>query len=215
VAGLVFVVLILAGFFTPDTPAADSSAEEMAAQLGADRMGHQLSLFLGFLADMAFLVFLAGLWSRLRRAEGAAGMLAALFAIAGTVFVALILVSEGLYLTLVKAAETASDPATVLPTLALMDSWLGAATVPAGVAMFAGVAGAIVLTRTLPVWLGWLAILTAALLFISLFGVFQADEESILAVIGGFGGFLLFLIWTLAASVMLLVRAGRERQPVA
>jgi hypothetical protein len=207
IAGLVFIVLIVASFFTPETPASDTPAEEMAATIVADQAGHELSIFLAFLGDIAFLVFLAGVWSRLRRWEGVGGMLAGLFALAGVVFYATILVSEGLYLALVKGAS-GSDPA-VLPTIAVLDDWVGATTVPAGVATFLGAAGAILTTRALPAWLGWLAAVTALALLLSIGGVFQDDVEGFLD-IAGFAGFLLFLVWVLATSIVLLLRAGGE-----
>jgi hypothetical protein len=43
------------------------------------------------------------------------------------------------------------------------------------------------------------------LLVLSLGAVFETDDESVLAGVGGFGGFLLFIIWALAASVLLLL----------
>lgn len=211
VAGLVFIALILASFFTPDTPGVDSSPEELAAGLTEERIGHQLSLLVGFLADIAFLVFVAGLWSRLRRREGVGGMLAGLFVISAAVFSALILVSEGLYLALVQAAATA-DPAT-LPALSVLDYWVGIVVVPPAVTMMLGVAAAILSTRALPAWLGWLAAVDGVVLSLSLGAVFESNEETVLVGIGGFGGFLLFLVWTLATSIVLLMKAGRDPSP--
>jgi hypothetical protein len=212
-AGILFVVLVVASFFTPETPDSGGSAEELAAAISDDRAGHQMSLLLGFLADIAFLVFLAGVFSRLRRYEGTGGMFSGLFAIAGAAFSATILVSEGLYLAYVQAAENA-DPS-VLPTIARLDDWVGIGTVPVAVAMMIGAAGAILSTHALPVWLGWLAGLNAVLVLLSLGAVFESDDESVLVSIGGFGGFLLLLIWVLATSVVLLMRPRRHADAVA
>ncbi len=212
-AGLLFLLLVIASFFTPETPDFDRSAEELAAALTDNRSGHQMSLLLGFLADIAFFVFLAGLWSRLRRHEGVGGMFAGLFVVAGAAFAATILVSEGLYLTLVQAGATAD--ATTLPTLAALDYWLGICVVPAGVAMMIGATGAILSTHALPAWVGWLAGLNAVLLVLSLAAVYESDEETVLVSIGGFGGFLLFLVWTLASSVVLLMRSSHREHAVA
>jgi hypothetical protein len=212
IAGLIFIALILASFFTPDTPSADSSTEAIAAQLSEDRSAHQVSLLLGFLADIAFLVFLAGSWSRLRRYEGMGGMFSGLFAVAGAVFASTILVSEGLYLALVQGADSAGEEPAVVRTLVVLDNWVGAATVPAGAAMFLGATMAILATRALPAWLGWLAAVTGLLLVVSLGAVFDDTEEGVLG-FAGFGGFLLFLVWVLAASIVLLMRAGRDATP--
>lgn len=205
IAGIIFIALLVASFFTPETPTSDTPAEEMAEAIAADAAGHELSLFLAFLGDIFFLVFFAGLWSRLRRWEGVGGLFAGLFAVAGTVFYATILVSEGLYLALVKAASNA-DPS-ALPTLAQLDDWVGATTVPAGVAMFIGATGAILTTRALPAWLGWLAAVTGLLLLVSTAGVFEDDIDDSIIGVAGFGGFLLFMVWVLAASIVLLVKA--------
>ena len=66
---------------------------------------------------------------------------------------------------------------------------------PLGVLM-AAVAAIALKTRVLPLWLGWLAAVTAPLLLVN--GMFLDAE---------FGpAFLLFLLWTLLASVVLTVR---------
>jgi len=213
IAGLLFVLLLIASFFTPETPGRDASAEELAATLADDRSGHQWGLLLDLLSDIAFLVFLAGVWSRLRRAEGLGGMFAGLFAIAGAAFSAALLFSAGVYLTLVQAAETGDQAA--LPALSQLDYWAGVAGVPSGVAMMIGAAGAILSTRAFPAWLGWFAGLIAVLLVFSLGAVFESDEETILVGIGGFGGFLGFLLWALATSVVLLMRPRHHAQVAA
>lgn len=208
IAGLLFTALILGSFFTPETPSATDSAEEIARAMTADRAGHQVSLFLGFLADVAFFVFLAGVWSRLRRHEGSGGMAAALFGLAGAAFAATILVSGGLYLAMLTAADELSDPA-ALPAMAVLNDWVGSGTVPAGVAMFLGAAFAGLSTRALPVWLGWLAAAVAFLLIVSMAGVFRSGTDEGVIELAGFGGFLLFLVWTPATSIVLLMRARR------
>lgn len=210
VAGLVFTALVVASFFTPDTPSADSPAASIAAQLAGDSTAHQVSLLLGFLADIAFLVFLAGLWSRLRRWEGPAGMFAALVLVAGAALVTLMLVSSGLYLALVQYASGGQPDPAVLPALTVLNDFVGFAIVPAGVAMFLGAAMAILTTWALPRWLGWLAAATAVLLLIALAGVFQTTPEESVVGIAGFAGFLLFVVWVLATSVVLLLRPGPQ-----
>ncbi|WP_066286666.1 DUF4386 family protein [Arthrobacter sp. B6] len=210
VAGLVFTALVVASFFTPDTPSTDSPAEDIAAQLAGDRTAHQVSLLLGLFADIAFLVFLAGLWSRLRRWEGPAGMFSALVLTAGAAVAALMLVSGGLYMALLQYASGGQPDPVALRALTVLNDWVGGAIVPASIAMFLGAAVAILTTRALPRWLGWLAAATAVLLLISLVGVFQTDTEGSVVDIAGFAGFLLFVIWVLATSVVLLLRPGRQ-----
>jgi hypothetical protein len=195
-------VLIVADFFTPSTPASGSSVERIARALSDDRAGHQMALLLGLLTAIAFLVFLAGLWSRFRRYEGSGGMMAGLFAIAGTAFAATILVSEGIYLALVQAAVT--DDRSVLPALSALDNWVGIGTIAAAVAMLIGATGAILSTHACPAWLGYLSGLSGVLFVLSLGAVYSTDNQSLLAGLGWFGGFLLFLVWALVANVLLL-----------
>lgn len=210
VAGLVFTALVLASIFTPYPPSSDSPAEDIAAQLAGDRTAHQLSLLLGLIADVAFLVFLAGLWSRLRRWEGPAGMFAALVLTSGAALAALMLVSGGLYMALLQYASGDQPDPAVLSALTVLNEWVGGALLPAGVAMFLGAAVAILTTRALPQWLGWLAAATALLLLITFAGVFQTAAEGNAVGVVGFVGFLLFLVWVLATSVVLLIRPGRQ-----
>ena len=209
VAGLVFTALVVASFFMPEVPSSDTPAEDIAARLAADSSGHRLSLLLGFLSDVAFLVFLAGLWSRLRRVEGPAGMSAALVLAAGAAFVALMLISGGLHLALVQYASGGQRDPAVLPALTVLNQWVGAAILAPSVAMFLGATVAILTTRALPLWLGWLAAATAVLQLIALAGVFQTTIEGVVG-IAAFFGFLLFLVWVLATSVVLLLRPGRQ-----
>jgi hypothetical protein len=210
VAGLVFFALLVASFFTPDTPSPDDGGAAIAASIAEDRTGHQWSLLLGFLGDITFLVFLAGLWSRLHRAEGRGGMFSGLVAIAGAVFVATIMVSEGLYLALVTGtAKIGDEDPAVFTTLAVLNDWVGAAVLPAGVALFLGIAAAVVSTHSLPHWLGWWAAGVAVLLIVSLAGVFEEDVDEGIVGILGFAGFILMVLWVVAASIVMLLRAGR------
>ena len=57
-----------------------------------------------------------------------------------------------------------------------------------------------------------LAPVQAAVLSLSLDAVVESNEETVLVGVGGFGGFLL-LVWTLAASIVLFTRAGRDEVP--
>ena len=92
----------------------------------------------------------------------------------------------------------------------MLNDWVGMGTVPAAIALFAGAAGAILTTRALPAWLGWLGAVAGLLLLVSLAGVLDRNPEDGIIDIFGFGGFLLFLVWTLAASPALLSTTRRS-----
>ena len=78
-----------------------------------------------------------------------------------------------------------------------------------------GFSGAVLSTRALPVWLGWVGGAAGLLLLISLVGVFEEDQDAPIVGITGFGGFLLLMVWALATSVTLLLRAGQGPRPPA
>ncbi|HYH77156.1 MAG TPA: hypothetical protein VD841_06605, partial [Arthrobacter sp.] len=123
--------------------------------------------------------------------------------------VTLMLISGGLHLVLVQYGSGGQLNPAVLPALADLNQWVGAAILPPSVAMLLGATLAILTTRALPRWLGWLAAATAVLQLISLAGVFQTTIEGVVA-IAALAGFLLFLVWVLATSVALLLRPGRQ-----
>jgi hypothetical protein len=153
---------------------------------------------------LLFIPFLGYLWSVLRDAEGPGGWLSATALGAGLVGVAMKLGSIapgwaardfGETSEVHKALERVNEAAFIAQML------------PDGV-MLAAVALVVLKTRALPRWLGWLAAVAAPLLLVN--GMFLDAD---------FGpAFLLFLLWTLLASVILTVRPSGVRfqaEPVA
>ena len=151
-AGVVFVVLLLLGLLTPQTPAADTVAGVIGGRIEDDHLGHEVSAFFILAGVGFFLIFLAGVWSRLRRSEGGGGMFAGLFVVGGAIFAAILLVSEAFHLALLKAATADDDGA--LPALVWLADWAGLSALPAAVAMFLGAAAAIGTSQAFPTWLG-------------------------------------------------------------
>jgi len=139
--------------------------------------------------------FLGYLWSVLRDAEGPGGWLSATALVAGLVGVTMKLASiapgwaardYGDATAIHKALERTNEVSFIAQML------------PDGV-MLAAVATLTLTRGALPSWLGWLAAVAAPLLVVN--GMFLDAD---------FGpAFLLFLLWTLLASVVLTVRAGR------
>ena len=183
-SGALFVVLL----FGPSSSGSDSP----------------VVLVLELLGLLLFIPFLGYLWSVLRDAEGPGGWLATTAFGAGLVDVTIKLGS----LAPGKVADDFGDATPVHKALEDMNSVAFIVTMlPLGVLM-AAVAAIALKTRILPLWLGWLAAVTAPLLLVN--GMFLDAE---------FGpAFLLFLLWTLLASVVLTVRPSGIRsqgQPVA
>jgi hypothetical protein len=161
-------------------------------------------LVLELLGFLLFIPFLGYLWSVLREAEGPGGWLATTAFGAGLVDVTIKLGS----LPPGKVADDFGDATPIHKALEDMNNVAFISTMlPLGVLM-AAVAVIALKTRVLPLWLGWLAAVTAPLLLVN--GMFLDAE---------FGpAFLLFLLWTLLASVVLTVRPSSvrfEAEPVA
>jgi hypothetical protein len=209
VAGLVFTAIVLATIASPSPPGTDVASTAIAADILAHHAGHQWSVLAGYLSEVALLFFLAGVWSRLRRSEERGGLFASAFGLSAGVFTAVLMASEGLYLALVEGAGEAADEPAALRALVLLYTWAGGSILPAGAALMLAAAAGILATQAFPRWLSWLAAVTAVCLLLGLASIFQEDTEGGLAGIAGFVGFLLTLVWVLAASVVLLVRAGR------
>ncbi len=156
-------------------------------------------LVLELIGLLLFIPFLGYLWSILREAEGPGGWLATTALGAGLVDVTIKLGS----LAPGKVADDFGDATPIHKALEDMNSVAFIVTMlPLGVLM-AAVAVISLKTRVLPRWLGWLAAVTAPLLLVN--GMFLDAE---------FGpAFLLFLLWTLLASVVLTVRPSGVPSP--
>lgn len=159
----------------------------------------QIVVALELIGLLLFIPFLGYLWSVLRAAEGPGGWLSATALGAGLVGVTMKLASIapgwaardfGDATPIHKALERVNETAFIAQML------------PDGI-MLAAIAIVTLKTGALPRWLGWLAAVAAPLLLVN--GMFLDAE---------FGpAFLLFLLWTLLASVVLTVRArGTQSQ---
>ena len=196
-SGIVFVVLMLTGAsFVADVPKADASAQEIALYL-TDSGTHTRNIvgaYLWVLGGLAFLGFIAGLRSVLRRAEGDSGPLSSLVFGAGVVFTAVWSVSAAA-LAAVAYAVKFSDAAVTNPDLVRVLPQLGSLLLLLG-GGFAGIllvlATSVLTLRTgvLPRWLAWFGILVAVAL------AFDVTYMNIIP----------FVAWVAGASIVLLRR---------
>lgn len=152
----------------------------------------QIVVALELLGLLLFIPFLGYLWSVLRDAEGPGGWLSATALGAGLVGITMKLAS----IAPGWAARDFGDTTAIHKALERMNEVAFIAQMlPDGV-MLAAVAILTLKAGALPGWLGWLAAGTAPLLLVN--GMFLDAD---------FGpAFLLFLLWTLLASVVLTVR---------
>jgi hypothetical protein len=208
--GILFVLLVIGGFaITPQPPDADATPGEVLNYV----VDHQNALHAVQLifaaAGFFFIWFIGTLRDSLSRVEVGEGR-AALANIAwggGLIAVATLMVGFALAAT-ATLHPVDSDPEL---TRALWDASLivPAVGAPAAAVFFVGNGLSILRSGVLPAWLGWLGLVTAlfnALGISAVFtdhGVFAAD-----GVLGFFAGFLLFILWTLLASIMLVRRIG-------
>ena len=201
-SGIVFVVLMLVGAaFVLDVPKGDASAQEIASYL-TDSGNHTRNIigaYLWVLGGLAFLGFVTGLRSVLRRAEGDPGTLSNLVFGAGVVFTAVWSVSAAAIASVAYAVEFSDarvsnpDLVTVLPSLGGLLLLLGGGF--AGILLLAATSILIFRTGVLPHWLAWLGIVVA------IATVFDVTYMNILPVVG----------WVLVASIAML----RRREEIA
>jgi hypothetical protein len=209
VSGLLFFAVVVASFFTPDTPDADDLTAEIVNSIADDRTAHLVSVYLGGLASLLFLVFVGALWSRLRAAEGDRGP-SILVALGGVGTAAIVLVANGVFLALIEAADEGREPAAVRALFELDEVvFLGFGWTSA--AFYTGAALSSLATR-LPRWLGWVAALLAVVFVVGFLGVFSEDDEGGVLGVVFFIGFIVNVLWILAASIVMLRSSPAARE---
>jgi hypothetical protein len=210
VSGILFFVVVVASFFSPETPDADDPTAEIVRSIADDRSAHLVGVYLSGLASLLFLVFVGALWSRLRRAEADRGP-SILVAFGGVGSALVILISSGVFMALVEAADEGREPAAVRALFQLDEivfiviGWTSAA-------FYLGAALSSLSTGSLPRWLGWVAAALVAVFVVTFLGIFSDSDDG--GVLGGifFVGILVNFLWILATSiVMLRARPGAER----
>jgi hypothetical protein len=201
-SGVAFFVLVVASFFTPDTPDADDPTAEIVASIADDRTAHLVSAYLSFLATLFFLVFTAALWSRLRAAEAERGP-SVLLLLGGLGSALMILVANGVFLALIEAADEGREPEAVRALFELDElMFLGIGITTA--AFYAGAALSALATESLPRWLGGIAAALAVVFPVAMLAIFSQSED------GGVLGWIFFIaifvnfLWILATSIVML-----------
>jgi hypothetical protein len=202
VSGIVFFVLVLTSFFTPDTPDEDEPTAEIVSSIADDRSGHLASVYIGGVASLLFLVFVGALWSRLRAAEIDRGP-SILVVLGGVGTTTIILLANSVLFALVDAADAGREPDAIRglfeldQTLFLGIGWTSAA-------FYLGAALSSLATGSLPRWLGWVAAVIALLFVVGFLGIFsESDEGGALGALF-FIGLLVNFLWILATSIVML-----------
>lgn len=187
--GVAFVVLLALGAaLSGSEPGAHASTAKVLSYYTSNVTRHNASYYLSGLGIVAALLFYALLWEHLRLGERSPRLATAAFG--GAVLFAgggAVGVGSDLALTNAPAGITASTA----QALNLAGNYLAAPAIAAGVVvLLAAAGGAILHGRRLPVWIGWLAILLAAVTLIPVPNL----------------GALTAGVWTLIVSVVLYLR---------
>lgn len=202
ISGIGFVVFIIVGFgvIAGFTPGFDASREEIAEYMAA---ANPTAVYIGELLEalghVLFLIFVIGLSERLRRGESAHPM-ASLVQVVGVLYIAVSLTGiAALGPVIIAASEL--DPTVAGSFLDTRNVLFLISLLLAG--SLAALAGAFSLTsRALPRWAGWSGVITGLALLMSL--AFPTSEWPSTAS-------LVFVMWVLAVSVLLLRPDGVRR----
>jgi hypothetical protein len=209
VAGIVFVIALVAESVvaTGVGLTQNDSATKIANALHDHREQQLVIAYLSVVYATAFLIYLCSLYNLLRGDTGQPRILALLVVVGGVLFAALHAVSD-IGITGLLGAKLASfgsqhDPGIAYALYLITYALDSVGDVFGSLGAFA--TGLLVINSgVLPRWLGWVSILVGILFFLQGFGLG--------GVIASFGlvldliGFLLFLIFVLVSSVILLRR---------
>jgi hypothetical protein len=205
--GALYVVLLVGGddFVNPagEVPETDASLREVTSYLDkADSSGFWLGRSIGLLALCALLVFVVYLSRRIR--DDGHALLSGLVLAGGSVAVALQFVAAPAQFAAVQAASDGLDPQVAR---ALLHASIG---FQLSFFPLAVVLGAVAAARVLPRWLRIAGGVVAVGLVAGMIG--NPEDPAVVS----FMAFAFCFLWLIAASVVLVRRAGhRERAPAA
>lgn len=203
-SGVIYVVLLMVGNSISggeESPTAEASARAFAEAARSTTI--RVSFALEILGFLCFLLFLGSLWGVLRRAEGEYGWLSATAFGGGLVSLTIKLASAAPIFAALHRANEGLDP----QIARMLDDINGASFLlsffPLAV-LLGACAIAVLRYGTLPHWLGWMAaVFAVALLGGGIVGtIYDWVDWAALP-------FLLFLLWTLVTSIVLVQRVGK------
>jgi hypothetical protein len=201
--GIGFVVLIVVATFFGSPPDFGAPADEVSRYYREDQRAIQSSALVFATALALLLWFLGTLRSVLAEAERDGAALATIGFGGGLVAVALLVISLSFVVgAAFRPEETPPELTRTLDDLSFLVLAPGACSL---VVFFAATGAAILRTGALPRWLGSLAALVAVLQALGAGAVFE--DSGLFAADGVFGyaAFFSFLLWILAASVVMAV----------
>jgi hypothetical protein len=205
VSGILAVVVFAAAVaFESNGPSPSDSPAQVAAKFASDQVGVLIGSYLLIFGLALFAVFLAVLRTALRVAEGEPGIFSTLTFGAGMAGLAVTSGYVAIYGSLAHGIASAGGANLAFALFAASNSIDSVSGIFIALAVLAA-ATVILRTAAFPRWLGWLALVSGAL---GALGPFALDRPDQPVGFVGFLGSLLFLVWMLSTSVVLL-RRGR------
>lgn len=203
--GIIFFCLILAASISaPALPATDSPIDQYAATYARDHAGHITSTFFSGVSVIAFVFFLAGLYTIIRSQSSNEDVLPLLTLLGGIASITMILIAQSVYAATAIAAMTSGvEPGFVhgldslVPVITLYSGF------PRAVFLLAA-AAAIAKTNVAPRWLAIGGVLAAIVGIVGTGAVFDLNGPLVPV---GFLSMVLFALWTLLAGISLLFRS--------
>jgi hypothetical protein len=213
--GIAFVVLgIIALVIVPQAPQLDASAEEVTDYFVDRSGGIQAQTYLFAVAGLFFLWFLGSVRSHLRRAERGTGRLSAIFFAGGIATFAAFGTGSGISAALAAGIAEEGGPAVTNAFFEFGSQVFAGVSFPVIVLSLAA-SIAIIRTRALPEWLGWLGGVVALTGVIGTIALFV--ESGFFGPGGGFTyiAFGLFFLWFLLLSIQLVMQLATPARAAA
>lgn len=204
IGGIAFVVLsLIATFIAPSPPQASDGADKITAYFVDHRTAILLSGYLNGLSLIPIILFIAALYALLHDAEGAPGRLA-LMAFGAAILSGTLATLSAIVSSVLAFVGKDSDAATVRGLYAFSQmtgvfiwfpvaAWLLAASL-----IMLGMAGAYR-------WIAWLGLLGVIVGLLEGASVAKSGFFALGSILG-LAAFLLFAIWILATSIVMLMR---------
>jgi hypothetical protein len=190
-SGIASVVIQVAGGVIHGYPRIGASkAELLSWASGTDETRFAIGLNIEAVGILLFLVFAAWLFQLLRQPSPGPDWLSSAAFGSAIVWVAMANPINEIWFAVLKAAKAGLDPQLIVVIRDLAQDTFNVSNLPLGLFVFANGA-AVLRARSLPAWLGWVAIVAGAAIFIPVLSVPAS---------------LLFFLWILVVCTKEVVR---------
>jgi hypothetical protein len=207
--GIAFVVLLaIATFIVPQPPDVDGPAREIRSYFVDNQSGILMQSWLSGLAGILFIWFAGTLRARLATAEGEGRRLSTISFAGAIGTLATLVPSFALNLTIAYTVARGA-PLVLTHSLFELSFWFGVLVV-FSVIVFVGAASLTAgRTGALPQWFAWAGLAVAALFLLQSVDVFVRGSDFFepQGVLGSVN-FILFALWVLVGSILLLQSVG-------